>query len=69
MSGRNFLLVDDALVCEMFDTDPSDGGYVGFSAYSTILKIKDIDIYEPCFERISQSYEPEFVPIQSQGNS
>lgn len=60
VSGRNFLLVDDMLICEMFDAEPIDGGYVGFSAYSTILQIKDIDIYEPCFERISQSYEPEF---------
>jgi len=60
VSGRNFLLADGELVCELFDTDPIDGGFVGFSAYSTILKIKDIDIYEPCYEVIAQSYEPEF---------
>ncbi len=60
VSGRNFLLVDDDLICEMVDPYPIKGGYVGFSAYCTKLKIKDIEIREVCYEEIRQRYKPEF---------
>ncbi len=61
VSGRNFLFVDDDLIIELGDPNPLQGGFVGFSAYCTKLLIKDIDIYEPYFEKISQRYEPEFI--------
>lgn len=60
VSGHNFLVVDDVLVQELFDPNPISGGHVGFSPYSTILKIKDIEVREICWEKRMQTYEPEF---------
>lgn len=58
--GRNFLMVDDELICELIDRNPIKGGYIGFSAYCTKLKIKDIEVREVYYENIRQTYEPEF---------
>lgn len=52
VDGRNFLLVDDELICELIDPDPIKGGHVGFSAYCTKLKIKDIEIREVYYEQV-----------------
>ncbi len=61
IDGHCFLFVDNVLVCEVFDPDPiQDGGYVGFSPYCTKLKIKDIEIREIYYEKLQQSYKPEF---------
>lgn len=47
--GHNFLLVDGVLIQELIDNmDPIVGGHVGFSPYSTKLKIKDIEVREIC---------------------
>lgn len=60
INGHNFLVVDDKLISELVDPDPIQGGYVGFSPYSTQLRIKDIEIREIYWEKREQSYEPEF---------
>lgn len=60
IDGQNFLVVDDMLICELIDPSPIKGGHVGFSPYSTKLKIKDIEIREIYYEKIIQKYEPEF---------
>ena len=61
IQGHNFLVVDGKLISELIDNmDPIVGGYVGFSPYSTILKIKDIEIREIYWEERVQSYLPEF---------
>ncbi len=58
--GHNFLVVNDVLVQELIDPAPLSGGHVGFSPYSTMLKIKDIEVREICWEKREQVYEPEF---------
>ena len=61
INGHNFLLVDDVLIQELIDNmDPIAGGHVGFSPYSTKLKIKDIEVREIYWEERVQSYLPEF---------
>ena len=60
IAGHNFLVVDDVLVQELIDPNPIIGGHVGFSPYSTMLKIKDIEVREICWEERQQIYEPEF---------
>ncbi|MBE7010332.1 MAG: hypothetical protein E7418_02440 [Ruminococcaceae bacterium] len=61
VQGHNFLIVDDVLIQEVVDNmDPIVGGYVGFSPYSTKLKVKDIEVREVCWEEREQSYLPEF---------
>ena len=61
IQGHNFLLVDGVLIQEMVDNmDPIVGGHVGFSPYSTVLRIKDIEVREICWEERVQSYDPEF---------
>lgn len=60
IDGHNFLVVDDILVSELIDPSPIKGGYVGFSPYCTMLKIKDIEIREIFWEKREQSYEAEF---------
>ncbi len=61
IQGHNFLIVDGELIQELVDNmDPIVGGHVGFSPYSTVLKIKDIEVREIYWEERSQSYIPEF---------
>lgn len=61
IQGHNFLVVDGVLIQELIDNmDPIVGGHVGFSPYSTVLKIKDIEVREICWEERTQSYLPEF---------
>ncbi|MBQ4517433.1 MAG: hypothetical protein II997_02480 [Clostridia bacterium] len=60
IGGHNFLVVDEVLVQELIDPNPIVGGRVGFSPYSTMLKIKDIEVREICWEERIQIYEPEF---------
>jgi hypothetical protein len=54
------MVVDDMLVTELLDPDPLLEGQVGFSAYCTILKIKDIEVRKIKWEKFIQSYVPEF---------
>lgn len=60
VDGQNFLIVDGKLICELIDPNPIKGGHVGFSPYTTKLKIKDIEVREIYFEDIIQKYDPEF---------
>lgn len=61
IQGHNFLMVDGVLIQELIDNmDPIVGGHVGFSPYSTKLKIKDIEVREIYWEERKQSYMPEF---------
>lgn len=60
IDGHCFLIADGVLVQELIDRDPIKGGHVGFSPYSTALKIRDIEVREICWEERYQVYEPEF---------
>ena len=61
IQGHSFLIVDGVLIQELVDNlDPIIGGHIGFSPYSTKLKIKDIEVREIYWEEREQSYVPEF---------
>ncbi len=60
IDGHTFMVVDDVLISEMIDPNPIRGGHVGFSAYCTKLRIKDIEIRKIHWEDFPQQYEPEF---------
>ncbi len=60
IDGHSFMVVDDVLISELVDPQPIKGGHVGFSAYCTKLRIKDIEIREICWEKLNESYKPEF---------
>lgn len=61
IKGHSFLLVDGVLIEELVDNmDPIVGGHVGFSPYSTIIKVKDIEVREIDYVERTQSYDPEF---------
>lgn len=60
IDGHCFLFADGVLVQELIDSDPIRGGHVGFSPYSTALKIRDIQVRKICWEKRTQIYEPEF---------
>ena len=60
IDGHCFLFADGVLVQELIDSDPIRGGHVGFSPYSTILKIRDIQVRKIAWEKRAQIYEPEF---------
>lgn len=54
------MVVDDVLVAELIDPQPLKGGHMGFSAYCTVLNIKDIEIRKIYWEEFIQEYTPEF---------
>lgn len=60
IDGHSFLFADGVLIQELVDGDPIKGGHVGFSPYSTCLKIRDIQIRQICWEPREQVYTPEF---------
>ena len=60
VNGHCFMTVDGELVSELVDPDPISGGYVGFSAYCTKLRITEIEVREIVSEPFRQSYVPEF---------
>lgn len=61
VEGHSFLMVDDELICEVDNgNNPIGGGRLGFSPYSTMLAIKDIEVREICWEPRYQTYTPEF---------
>lgn len=60
IGGHTFMVVDDVLISELIDPQPISGGHVGFSAYCTRLKIKDIEIRQIYWEKFMQKYTPEF---------
>ena len=60
IKGHSFLYADGVLVSELIDPHYIEGGHVGFSPYSTMLAIKDIEVRRAVYEDFPQSYEPEF---------
>ena len=60
VDGHTFMVVDGELVMEYIDPAPIRGGHLGFSPYCTMMKIRDIEVREICWEKFIQSYEPEF---------
>ncbi|MBQ0102173.1 MAG: hypothetical protein KBT31_05210 [Firmicutes bacterium] len=60
VDGHCFMLVNGQLVTELHDLDPLLGGYVGFSPYCTIMKVKDFEIRKIVWETFEQTYDPEF---------
>ncbi len=60
VDGQSFMIVDGEMITELVDPAPIKGGHIGFSAYCTRLKIKDVEVREIVFEDFVQSYEPEF---------
>lgn len=60
IDGHCFLFADGVLVQELIDRDPIKGGHVGFSPYSTALKIRDIQVRKIHWEPREQFYTPEF---------
>lgn len=60
IDGHCFLFADGVLIQELIDSDPIRGGHVGFSPYSTSLRIRNIQVRKICWEKRKQIYEPEF---------
>ena len=60
VNGHCFMVVDDELISEMVDPDPISGGYAGFSAWCTKLRITKMEVREISWEPFKQSYVPQF---------
>jgi len=60
INGHCFMVVDDVLITELVDPDPIKGGYCGFSAYCTKLRITDIEVRKIVWEEFKQKYTPQF---------
>lgn len=61
--GKIFVLVDDKLCLEVSDPEPLDVekfGKIGFEAYSSWWKFKELRVYRLAFEKITEYYNPEF---------
>lgn len=62
--GRKiFVLVDERIALEITDPDPIDSnkyGKIGFEAFSSWWKFKDLKVYRPKYELIGEYYNPEF---------
>jgi len=63
IDGKVFVLVDDELCLEITDPDPLDVekyGKIGFEAYSSWWKFKDLKVYKLKYEKIKEYYNREF---------
>ena len=63
VDGKIFVLVDDRLCLEVSDPEPLDVtkfGKIGFEAYSSWWKFKDLKVFELKYEKIREYYNPEF---------
>ncbi len=61
--GKIFVLIDDKLCLEVTDPTPLDAnkyGKIGFEAYSSWWKFKDLKVYNLKLEKIEEYYNPEF---------
>ena len=62
-NGVLFTLVDGKLALMVQDPDPIDTskyGKIGFEAYASWWKFKDMKIKKLKYERVRESYNPEF---------
>lgn len=63
VDGRIFVLVDDKLCLEVNDPNPLDTGKygkIGFEAFSSWWKFKNMKIYRLKYEKVQEYYNPEF---------
>jgi len=63
VEGKVFVLVDDQLCLEVSDPDPLDTakyGKIGFEAYSSWWKFRNLKVYRLQYEKIREYYNPEF---------
>lgn len=63
IDGKIFVLVDDELCLEITDPDPLDAnkyGKIGFEAYSSWWKFKNLKVYRLKYEKIEEYYNAEF---------
>jgi len=63
IDGKIFVLVNDTLCLEITDPDPLDTakyGKIGFEAYSSCWKFKDLKVYKLKYKKIEEYYNPEF---------
>ncbi|MBR5460741.1 MAG: hypothetical protein IKV53_07695 [Clostridia bacterium] len=63
VEGKVFVLIDDKLCLEISDPDPLDTskyGRIGFEAYSSWWKFKNVRVYGLKYEKIEEYYNPEF---------
>ena len=55
--------MDDKLCLEITDPDPLDSdkyGKIGFEAYSSWWRFKNLKVYKLRYEKIEEYYNPEF---------
>ena len=63
IDGHCFIFADDNLLLETMDPDPIDNQKhtkIGFEAYSSIIRIKNIAIRQVHREPVDLTYDPEF---------
>ncbi len=63
VDGKIFVIVDNELCLEVSDPDPLDTekyGRIGFEAYSSWWKFKNLKVYQLKFEKIKEYYNKEF---------
>ena len=63
VDGKIFVMVDDELALEIQDPDPLDVtkyGKIGFEAYSSFWKFKDLRVYKLKYDKIEEYYNKEF---------
>lgn len=63
IDGKVFVLVDGKLCLEITDPDPLDSskyGKIGFEAYSSWWKFKNLKVHKLSYEKVEEYYNPEF---------
>ncbi len=63
IDGHVFIVVDGKLVLEIIDPDPIDytkHGLIGFEAYCSKIRFRDLKVRKAVWTPIQESYKPEF---------
>ena len=63
VDGKIFVMVDDQLCLEVSDPDPLDVtkfGKIGFEAYSSWWKFKNLKVYQLSYQKVNEYYNAEF---------
>ncbi len=61
--GKLFVMVDDKVALEICDPDPIDSnkyGKIGFEAFASWWKFKNLRVYKLCVDHVREYYVPEF---------
>ncbi len=64
IDGKIFVLIDGKLCLEITDPDPLDNlkyGKIGFEAYSSWWKFKELKVHKLSYEEVKEYYNPEFL--------